>query len=93
MRLTAIIVVAVVSAPLLRSCLGPDDSKKPWMAQTRHPGTYEMPPSTEPRSNAARELAGGTRLSQPARTAAGTNCYTTNGLPHRSHVCVYPFPG
>jgi hypothetical protein len=31
-RLAAIIVVGVVSAPLLRSCLSPEDSKKPWMA-------------------------------------------------------------
>jgi hypothetical protein len=31
MRLTGIIAVAIVSAPLLRSCLGSDDFKKPWM--------------------------------------------------------------
>jgi hypothetical protein len=32
MRLTGIIAVAIVSAPLLRSCIRSDDSKKPWMA-------------------------------------------------------------
>jgi hypothetical protein len=32
MRLITIIVVAVLSTPLLRSCVGPDDSKKTWMA-------------------------------------------------------------
>jgi hypothetical protein len=33
MRLTAILVVAVVSAPLLKICLGSDDCNKPWMAR------------------------------------------------------------
>jgi hypothetical protein len=32
MRLTGIIAVAIASAPLLRSCISSDDSKKPWMA-------------------------------------------------------------
>ena len=35
MRLTGILVVAIVSAPMLRSCLGSDDFKKPWMVHDR----------------------------------------------------------
>jgi hypothetical protein len=32
MRLTGIIAVAIISAPLLRGCMSSDYSKKPWMA-------------------------------------------------------------
>jgi hypothetical protein len=35
MRVTGIIAVAIVSAPMFRSCLGPDDFKKPWMVHDR----------------------------------------------------------
>jgi hypothetical protein len=35
MRLTSIVAVAAVSAPLLGGCFGPDNSKKPWMAHSQ----------------------------------------------------------
>jgi hypothetical protein len=35
MRLTSVVAVAAVSAPLLGGCFGPDDSKKPWMAHSQ----------------------------------------------------------
>ncbi len=35
MRLTGMIAVAIGSAPLLTSCLGFDDFKKPWMVHDR----------------------------------------------------------
>ncbi len=74
MRVTGIIAVAIVSAPMFRSCLGPDDFKKPWMVHDRKceqlgckRGTLDR---TGPCSDAARKRAGRARV-VPTRGSGG----------------------
>jgi hypothetical protein len=42
MRLTSIVAVAAVSAPLLGGCFGPADSKKPWMPHSQEAGAVTV---------------------------------------------------
>jgi hypothetical protein len=57
MRLTVIIAVAIVSAPLLRSCLGSDDSKKPWMVHDQKCEQLGFKRGTPEHTNCRLELA------------------------------------
>jgi hypothetical protein len=57
MRLTGIIAIAVVSAPLLRTCVGPDDSKKPWMVHDQKCEQLGFKRGTPEHTNCRLELA------------------------------------
>jgi hypothetical protein len=68
MRFTGIIAVAIVSAPMLRSCLGSDDFKKPWMVHDRKCQQLGFKRGTLEHTNCRFELARATtpRGSAPA---------------------------
>jgi hypothetical protein len=68
MRLTGIIAVAIVSVPLLRGCLGSDDSKKPWMAHDQKCEQLGLKRGTAEHTHCRLELAreGTPRGSAPA---------------------------
>ena len=57
MRLTGIIAVAIVSAPLLRSCPGSDDSTKPWMVHDQKCEQLGFKRGTPEHTNCRLELA------------------------------------